>query len=167
MEHKVAGKQFVTEMCFGCGMDNDGGLHGRFYNLADGTVAAVFQPGELFQSYPKRLHGGVTASMLDEALGRAILPLEPDTWAVTAELTIRYKKPVPLHVPLIITAKVTENNRRIFHSSGELILPDGEVAAAATGIYMKQPLERIADMEGFDPGRIRYEQEIDVESIDF
>ncbi|MCL1805313.1 MAG: PaaI family thioesterase [Clostridiales bacterium] len=167
MEHKVTGKQFITEMCFGCGMDNGSGLHGRFYNLADGSVAAVFEPGDVFQGYPQRLHGGVTASMLDEVLGRAILPLEPDTWAVTAELTIRYKKPVPLQVPLIITAKVTDNNRRLFHSSGEMILPDGEVAATATGVYMKQPLERIADMEGFDPGKIRYEQESDVLSLEY
>lgn len=167
MIHNVTGKQFISEMCFGCGKDNEGGLHGKFYNLSDGSIAAVFQPGDMFQSYPQRLHGGVTASLLDEALGRAILPLEPDTWAVTAELTVRYKKPVPLHAQLIVTAKVTENNRRLFRCSGELILTDGEVAATAAGVYMKQPLERIADMEGFDLSRIRYEQENDTETLEY
>lgn len=167
MEHKVAGKQFITELCFGCGKDNHDGLQGQFYNLEEGKVVAFFQPGDMFQSYPQRLHGGVTASILDEVLGRAILPLEPDTWAVTAELTVRYKKPVPLNTTLTVIAEVTENTRRLFRCSGELVLPDGQVAATATGTYMKQTLEQIADVEGYDVGRIRFLQESDREYISF
>ena len=167
MEHKVSGKQFITEMCFGCGKDNEGGLQGEFYNLEEGKIAAFFRPGDTFQGYPQRLHGGITASILDEALGRAILPLEPDTWAVTAELSIRYKKPVPVNTALKIVAEVTENKRRLFRSSGELFLPDGQVAATATGVYMKQPLGQIADVADMDSGRIRYDQENDRETVEY
>jgi len=163
MKEKVSGRQFVTEMCFGCGQNNHTGLKGRFYNLENGKLAALFQLGDEFQSYPQRLHGGITAAILDETLGRSILVAEPDCWAVTAELTIRYKKPVPLNVPLKILAEVTENNRRLFRSSGLLILPDGEVAATAAGTYMKQSLERIADTEGADLSRIRIELDSDIE----
>ena len=167
MEHKVTGKQFITEFCFGCGKDNHDGLQGQFYNLEEGKVVAFFQPGDRFQGYPQRLHGGITASILDEALGRAILPLEPDTWAVTAELTIRYKKPVPLNTTLTVIAEVTENKRRLFRCSGELILPDGQVAATATGTYMKQALEQIADVDGYDADKIRYHPDSDRESIEY
>jgi len=163
MKKKVSGKQFITEMCFGCGKDNAGGLHGQFYNLEDGKIIALFNPGDMFQSYPSRLHGGITAAILDEALGRAILAVEPDCWAVTAELSVRYKKPVPLNVTLKVAAEVTKNNRRLFHCSGDLILPDGEVAATATGIYMKQPLGQITDVWSVDPDRIKFEQENDIE----
>jgi uncharacterized protein (TIGR00369 family) len=167
MEHKVVGKQFITEMCFGCGKGNEDGLKGQFYNLEDGSVAAVFLPGEQFQGYPQRLHGGITASILDETLGRAILVAEPSCWAVTAELTIRYKKPVPLNVPLKVVARVTNNTRKLFHSSGEVILPDGEVAATATGSYIKRTLDQITDVAETDLEKVRYEQDIDLESIEY
>ena len=165
MKEKVSGKQFITEMCFGCGYDNPGGLKGQFYNMEDGKIVAFFQPGDRFQSYPERLHGGITAAILDETMGRAILAAEPDCWAVTAEMTVRYKKPVPLNVTLQVSAQVTENNRRLFRSSGELILPDGEVAATATGVYMKQSLGQITDTGNLSTSRIRCEQENDREYI--
>ena len=167
MEHRVVGKQFITEMCFGCGKGNEDGLKGRFYNLEEGAVVAEFQPGDKFQGYPQRLHGGITASILDETLGRAILVSEPDCWAVTAELTVRYKKPVPLDVPLKVVARVTDNKRKLFYSSGEVILPGGEVAATATGIYIKQALEQIADTGDLDMNRARYEQDTDIDTIVF
>ena len=167
MKENITGKQYITTMCFGCGKDNHTGLHGRFYNLESGKIAALFQPGDLFQSYPQRLHGGITAAILDETLGRCILAPEPDCWAVTAELTVRYKKPVPLNVPLKIIAEITDNNRRLFRSSGTLILPDGEVAATATGIYMKQALTQIADTEGVDLQKIRIDQDSEFEYFEY
>lgn len=166
-KHKVIGKQYISEMCFCCGQDNPGGLKAQFYDLDEGKTVAVFQPGEIFQSYPQRLHGGVAASILDEALGRAILPLEPDCWAVTAELTIRYKKPVPLDVPLKVVAQVTENSRRLFRSSGELILPDGQVAVTASGTYMKQSLTKIAELSDQELERIFIPQEKDKDFLEF
>ena len=167
MEYKVIGKQFITEMCFGCGKDNEDGLKGQFYNLEDGSVVAVFQPGNHFQGYPQRLHGGITASILDETLGRAILAAEPTCWAVTAELTIRYKQPVPLNVPLKVVARVTENSRKIFRSSGEVLLPDGCIAATASGAYVKMPLGQITDTTEVDLNRARYEQDSDLETIEY
>ncbi len=167
MKHKVSSKQYISEMCFGCGKDNPVGLKAQFYNLEEGKTVAVFQPGGMYQSYPERLHGGVAASILDETLGRAILPMEPDCWSVTAELTIRYKKPVPLDVPLKVVAQVTENNRRLFRSSGELILPDGEVAVTATGVYMKQSLSKIADLSDLDLEKMFIQQENDKEFLEF
>jgi len=163
MRVKVIGKQFATEMCFGCGKDNPIGLKGQFYNLENGKIIALFKPGDDFQSYPQRLHGGITAAILDEVLGRAIIAHEPDCWAVTADLSVRYKKPVPLNVDLRVVAEVTENKRRLFRCVGELILPDGEVAATASGIYMKQALDQITDTEGVDFSRIRFKQELDTE----
>jgi uncharacterized protein (TIGR00369 family) len=166
-KHKVIGKQYISEMCFGCGKDNPVGLKAQFYDLAEGKTAAVFQAGEEFQSYPRRLHGGIVASILDETLGRAILALEPDCLAVTAELTIRYKKPAPLGTPLKVVAQVTKNNRRLFRSSGELLLPDGQVAATATGTYVKQTPQEIAGLSDPDLERFCITQENDRDFLEF
>ena len=162
---KVTGKQFVTEMCFGCGVGNHFGLHGRFYNTHDGKVVAVFQPGDRYQGYPQRLHGGITSSIMDETLGRAIIAIEPDCWVVTVELTVRFKKPVPLDTPLKVMAEVTENTRRLYRSSGSMILPDGEIAATAKATYMKQALDAITDMSEVPMGSVRIEQDLDVDLV--
>ena len=78
-------------------------------------------------------------------MGRAINITEPDTWAVTADINIRYRHPVPYDVPLIVTGRVTRNTRLIFDGEGEIILPDGTVAASGHARYMKQPLSVIGD----------------------
>ena len=86
-------------------------------------------------------------ALLDETMGRAINVTEPDTWAVTADISIRYRKPVPYGVPLTVTGRITRNTRLIFDGEGEIILPDGAVAASGHARYMKQPLDVIGDLE--------------------
>ena len=102
-------------MCLVCGRDNPFGLHARFYELApdaspsptegDGPAGpgpaagrellGVFRVREEHQSYPGRLHGGVSSAILDETIGRAILLLQPDAWGVTVEFSVRFRRPLP------------------------------------------------------------------------
>ena len=57
---------------------------------------AVFTARDEHQSYPGRLHGGISATVLDETIGRAILiRSQGEVWGVTVEFTMRFKKPVP------------------------------------------------------------------------
>jgi uncharacterized protein (TIGR00369 family) len=143
----VIKKHNAGKGCFVCGVHNPFGLHTDFFELEDGTLAAKVTPSEHHQSYPGRLHGGISAALLDETIGRAITALESDTWAVTVEITTRYKKPVPYGVALTVTGRVVENNRRLFTGEGAILLPDGEVAVTATAKYMKLKLSDIADFE--------------------
>ena len=78
-------------------------------------------PTNCHQGYPGRLHGGVMASMLDETLGRSVWGARGADWGVTAELTIRYKAPVPLGQMLTVVGRVTEERRRFFQAEGELV----------------------------------------------
>jgi acyl-coenzyme A thioesterase PaaI-like protein len=167
MRNKVADKQYISEMCFVCGKENPAGLKTVFYNLENGKTVSLFQPEDHFQSYPQRLHGGIAAAVLDETLGRAILAHEPDCWAVTAELTLRYKKPVPLGVPLKVVAEVTENSRRLFKSAGDLLLPDGQVAISAVGTYMKQSISKITGLDEEGLERVVLPQKNDKDFIEF
>ena len=146
MKKKVLKKQNNSRNCFVCGVMNDMGLKSAFYELEDGTVAALVEPKPEHQSYPMRVHGGVISAMLDETIGRAINITEPDTWAVTGELTVRFKKPVPYGEQLLVTGRITRNTRLIFDGEGEIILPDGTVAASGHARYMKQPLSVIGDL---------------------
>lgn len=166
MKKTVVRKHNAAKGCFVCGVENPLGLHTDFYELEDGTLAALVTPKSVHQSYPGRLHGGVIAALLDETIGRAINVPEPDTWAVTAELTTHYKKPVPYDVELKVTGKILENSRRVFTGEGTIFLPDGEVAATATGKYVKLPLPNIADFDAAGESWQMYPKETDPAQID-
>lgn len=148
MLKKVLRKQNNSRRCFVCGVTNSDGLGTRFYELEDGTVAALATARDFHQSYPERVHGGISGALLDETIGRAINIEEPDTWGVTVEMTTRFKKPVPYDVPLLIVGKITENKSRLFSGEGRLILPDGTTAVTATAKYMKMKLSAIAEFDG-------------------
>jgi acyl-coenzyme A thioesterase PaaI-like protein len=146
-----------------CGRDNPFGLHARFYELAPDTPAAagagsaptapasagellgVFTPREEHQSYPGRLHGGVSSAILDETIGRAILLLQPDAWGVTVEFSVRFRRPLPLDDEIRCVARITRDTSRLFEGTGEILLPDGTVAVEASGKYLKQTLADITD----------------------
>lgn len=147
MTRKVMSKQNVSRMCMVCGRDNDASLKARFLELEDGELLGVFSPLESHQSYPGRLHGGISSAILDETIGRAINIREPDAWGVTVELSLKYRKPVPLDDEILAVARITKDSRRIFEGSGEIVLSDGTVAVEATGRYMKLPIDRIADRD--------------------
>jgi uncharacterized protein (TIGR00369 family) len=150
MRYNVVNKQPNSRMCLVCGLKNDHGLHASFYELENGELLAVFRPGEEHQSYPGRLHGGIVSTILDETIGRAIMINRSEQfWGVTVEITVRFKHPVPLDRELRVIGRITRESRRVFEGTGELLLPDGTVAAEAQGRYLKLPLEKIAD---FDAG---------------
>jgi uncharacterized protein (TIGR00369 family) len=145
MNRRVLAAQNVSRMCVVCGRSNAWGLKARFFELEGGTLLAVFAPMQEHQSYPGRLHGGIASTLLDETIGRAILMHNPDEWGVTVELTVRFRKPVPLDREVRALARITRNASRLFEGSGEIVLEDGSVAVEAAGKYMKVPIDRIAD----------------------
>ena len=109
----------------------------------------MFALREEHQSYPGRLHGGIASAILDETIGRAITISYPGTWGVTVELSLRYRKPVPLTSEIRAVGRITRDTRRLFEGSGEILLADGTVAVEARGKYLKAQLDEIV-AEGLD-----------------
>ena len=135
-------------MCLVCGVENRLGLKTSFYELENQELVAVFIANDNHQGYPGRLHGGITAAVLDETIGRAIMIRHDETiWGVTVDFNIRYKKPIPLNEELKVVTRITSENNRLFEGSGELILPGGEIGATARGKYLKLPIDKIADFD--------------------
>ena len=148
MIRTVTAKQPNSRMCLVCGLKNPFGLHTSFFELDNNELLAIFKPREEHQSYPGRLHGGIISTILDEAIGRAIMiQSEGDIWGVTVDLQIRFKKPVPLHEELRVIGRITKDSSRFFEGTGELLLQDGTIAAEGHGKYLKIPLEKIADFD--------------------
>ncbi len=148
MNVKVTGKQPNARMCFVCGIENRFGLKSRFYDLENGETMAIFQPVREHQGYPGRLHGGIAASILDETIGRAIMPAySNNVWGVTVEFSMRLRKPVPLDKEVRVIGRITKDGKRFFEGSGEIVLEDGSVAIAGKGRYLKMPIDKIADLD--------------------
>ena len=148
MKYKVTNSQHISKNCLVCGIQNDFGLKTRFYETEQNELVAVFRPMQEHQSYPNVTHGGISAAILDEVIGRAIMmTTDSETFGVTVELTVRYKKPVPLDGELKVVARITGDRGRIFEGTGELYLANGDVAVEAHGKYMKRRLEQITDKD--------------------
>ena len=142
---RIVKKQNNSKDCLVCGLANRYGLCARFFETEEREVVAKLITRDEHQSYPGRLHGGIASAILDETMGRAIMAYEPEAWGVTAELTIKIRKPIPTEEELTVLGRVTKMGGRIFEGSGEIILKDGSVAATATGRFIKMPIHRIVD----------------------
>lgn len=148
MRYKVSGSQHLSKNCLVCGINNDFGLKTRFYETEENELVAVFHPMPEHQSYPHVTHGGISAAILDEVIGRAIMmTTDSNTFGVTIELKVRYKKPVPLDSELKVIGRITRDRGRVFEGTGELYLPNGDVAVEAEGRYMKRSLDQITDAD--------------------
>ncbi len=148
MKHTITNSQNISKHCLVCGVDNDFGLKTRFYETENNELIGIFTPLAEHQSYPQVTHGGISAAILDEVIGRAIMMTnDSNTFGVTVELKVRYKKPVPTGVELKAIGRITSEKSRTFEGTGELYLPNGDVAVEAVGKYMKRRLEQITDAE--------------------
>ena len=110
-------------------------------------VVAIFQPQQEHQSYPGRLHGGIAGAILDETIGRAIMTKDENLIGVTVELNLKYRKPVPLDQELKVTGRITKDSSRLFEGTGEIILPNGDVAVTGHGKYLKTFIDKMPEFD--------------------
>jgi uncharacterized protein (TIGR00369 family) len=131
--------QNLSRDCFICGVENSAGVKTRFYQTRNKEVIARFTLPAEHQSYPGIAHGGISAAILDETIGRAIMAYhDQNTFGVTLDLHMRYRRPVPLGTTLHAIG-------RTFEGTGELLLPDGRVAVSAYGKYIKRRADQITE----------------------
>ncbi|MCP4200616.1 MAG: PaaI family thioesterase [bacterium] len=148
-------KQPNSYDCVVCGVRNDAGIKAAFYDtVSEGGQAEVlvrFTARSNHQGYPGRVHGGLAAGILDEAICRAInagnAEGDATVWGVAVDLSTRFLQPVPLDVALTARGRITRDRRRLFEGSAEIYLPDGSVAVTAEGRYARLRLDRIADVD--------------------
>lgn len=146
MKHTIKAKQNNSKNCLVCGMENKLSLKTKFYETDMNEVIALFTADEVHQSYPGITHGGISSAILDETIGRAIMArYDEQVWGVTLELNLRYKKAVPLGVELKAIGRITEERGPLFEGTGEILLPNGEVAVSCKGKYLKRKIDDIGD----------------------
>src|SRR3981081_2380787 len=97
--------------CFGCGGANDEGMKLTFaQDNEKRRIVGRFVLGERYQGGGGMAHGGIIATLLDEAMGKVCRFREAR--AVTAELTVEYLKPVNVQSEIVVEGRETEQKGR-------------------------------------------------------
>src|SRR5712691_1782456 len=121
--------------CFGCGGDNPGGMKLRFeQDNTNRKIVGRFVLGERYQGGGGFAHGGIIATLLDEAMGKVCRFREAR--AVTAELTVEYLKPVSVDKEIVVKGRETEQKGRNLFMAGEIRNGVGEVLARGKGRFV-------------------------------
>ena len=141
-DHAVPSLSWQRDHCFGCGAANSDGLQLKFSLSADGkSYLCEFQLGNSFIGPPGHLHGGIIATILDEAMGKAN-KLKGKV-ALTRRMEIEYLKPVPVGTPLTVEGKVLRLRGRALYNYAELRNAEGVVLARSRGKFMVVDAEKM------------------------
>ena len=133
--------------CFGCSTVNPVGLRLKFaIETSDPGGVTATAPVELTRFYEGgagNIHGGVIATLMDEAMSKLNKPL--NVRAMTRHLEIEYLRPSPVDMPLTVVGRhVRREGRKLFHIA-ELLNTQGETLARAKGVFIV--IERPASRE--------------------
>lgn len=124
-----------TNKCFGCGGDNAGGMKLTFeQDNVNRRIVGRFVLGERYQGGGGMAHGGIIATLLDEAMGKVCR--FRDVRAVTAELTVEYLKPVSVMQEIVVEGHEAEQKGRNLFLVGEIRNTEGLVLARGRGRFV-------------------------------
>lgn len=134
-----------THSCFVCGESNPIGLNLRFET--DGRIVRTrFTPRKEHIGFKQVVHGGLTATVLDEIMVWACVT-QTKRFAYCAEMTVRFQNPLrPGEETLAIAELVANRRDRIFEVKSELKDSAGKIFATATGKYIPVKTLELADM---------------------
>ncbi len=121
--------------CFGCGRDNPSGMRLKFTLDETGKqFVCRFRLGKRNTGPPGYCHGGVIATILDEAMAKMNRLF--DAAAPTSRMTVEYLRPVPLNRSLEVRSRnVSKRARRLTHSA-EIRDDKGAVLARSRGVFV-------------------------------
>lgn len=138
----------IGQECFACGLDNPRGLRIP-YVLVDGAVEATFTLSAEHSGAPAFVHGGVVTTVIDEAMAWATIALR-SRFAVTTELTTRFRRPVLIDQPHLVRATCGElaADGRTLRVSAVVTRADGKACAEAEGTYYAMTVEETAAASG-------------------
>ena len=114
--------------CFVCGPDNPAGLHLNFTESEEGiTTRMRFAPH--FQGWQGITHGGLVSTLLDEVMAKAVQARGFN--GMTAEMNVRFRRPVPTEKEVVVSGRVTEQRGRLVFTEGEITDLDGNILASS------------------------------------
>jgi acyl-CoA thioesterase len=116
-------------------------------SVEDGVCEMALEVGELHQSRASRVHGGVLFTMLDTAMGRAVISRLPEgRGCATIEAKINFFRPVQ-QGRIVARAEALRMTRRTAYAEGVLTDAEGNELARGSGTFFLTEAMKQADRE--------------------
>jgi uncharacterized protein (TIGR00369 family) len=133
--HETRYTKMQKNYCFVCGQNNKDGMRLKFIlDEERQTFVCKFRLSKRYTGPPGHCHGGIIASILDDAMGK-VNKLH-QVVALTREMTVEYLKPVPLHKPLRVEGREIKREGRTHVNAAEILNEKNEVLARSRGIFI-------------------------------
>jgi len=132
-----------TSICFGCGPANRDGLRIRSFETPEAdAVVCTWEPLPMHQAFPGMMSGGIVGTLLDchsnwTAAWHIMVAggLDAPLCCVTAEYSVKLRRPTPFGVPLHLRAWIesAESDRAIVRAE---LGADGKITATCLGTFI-------------------------------
>src|SRR5512135_2506416 len=133
--HETRYLKLPRNFCFACGPDNPEGMHLQFtLDEERRTFVCHFMLSKRYTGPPGHCHGGIIATILDEAMGKVNKLCH--VVALTSQITVDYLKPVPLNKPLRVESREVKVKGREHVNMAEILNQKGEVLARGQGLFI-------------------------------
>jgi acyl-coenzyme A thioesterase PaaI-like protein len=117
--------KFRDKGCFVCGKANPIGLHLEFmYDAGNSRATSKITFKEEHEGWDGIVHGGLLASVLDDAMAHAILTT--NNLAITTHMSVTYREAVMVGEEVLIEGNVTEIRPRVAKAKGVIYAPVAE-----------------------------------------
>jgi uncharacterized protein (TIGR00369 family) len=119
----------------------------RTVGMQDGAFVIELELERRHMSRAERVHGGVLFSLLDTALGRAVIEeLPPGRGCATVEIKINYFRPVQFGT-VRAAGRCVQKTRSLAYAEGDVVNEEGKLLARATGTFFLTETLRQPDRE--------------------
>ena len=134
-EHLTHFAHSAGNRCFGCGQANQTGLRLDFLLADDGSVVSFPVVTNAFEGHPGYLHGGIIATLLDEAMSKAVRARGSSS--MTRKMEVDYLRPVPSETPLRLEGRIARNEPRKHWTEARILDEKGKLLAEAKGLFIE------------------------------
>jgi len=126
----------TVNRCFGCGPANKSGLKLRFtLDHATNTSTAKVKLPRRYEGPPGHIHGGIIATLLDEAMGKVNKIF--GTVSLTRHMQIDYLRPSPLGEMHTVTGRFVKREGRKMFMEGEIRNAAGDLLVRSKGLFIE------------------------------
>lgn len=128
--------------CFACGSANPEGMRLKFFfDESRRRAWCRFRLARKYQGPPGHAHGGIIATILDEAMGK-VNKLR-HVVALTSRMQVEYLRPVPLGQTLIAEGHERSVRGRRHINAAEIRNQKGDVLARGRALFVAVDAEKM------------------------
>jgi uncharacterized protein (TIGR00369 family) len=107
----------------------------EFFLAPEGNVVSFPTVASIYDGHPGYLHGGIIATLLDEAMSKAVRATGKT--AMTRKIEVEYLRPVPSGAELRIEGCIVRSEERKHWTEARILNARGTVLAQAQGFFLE------------------------------